>query len=578
MKILVLSHQGRSKSMHQILRARRRKQVVSRIFNQLLWQMGSSCFTDGGRFREFRTPSIHGILKKKNNTQSTAMWSIATSTCCTGLFISRISSVSTEQSQGGAEQILKRQGKSKQTLKCSQNITKNSNQKIGSQVIVDSPRQPHASWNRMLQKFERFQFDVIYEQNWTSPYNGDILPSDRERKLLCYNNSGWWRMAKAHVNVQRIHSAQKQGGFKAIRINWCRPRNWSSLKYWDCYGYWCSWYWSASAITEFSRILRTDFDKSSSRKICERNSQQWQQRQRQQSYVNTSESKVLLYKERDPQGGQNLDYNSWMPEIQKGFRWNSLSKCVTNVVRHHDQDVREADGAMHWDVKLPVSKGRFQNQLEKAFTDEDSLHCLYLGSIKTRFAICKDENGELRHIRALQCHSGGMIISPRLMNYVTTPYKWKRVIYHVGRARDQYSISEAGLVAGGKERKEEKQTIYSSSSFQQRCTRSRTNYRYQETKKSTLSKSLETWTRCSVLDSLVHSTRCWTRILADRFSCHYYIPVCAKRMRRKGCQRKWKERIVRKAAHTSRTTKSNTQTIMGSWEIPECKHASGNRE
>ena len=32
----------------------------------------------------------------------------------------------------------------------------------------------------------------------------------------------------------------------------------------------------------------------------------------------------------------------------------------------------------------------------------------------------------------------------------------------------------------------------------------------------------------------------------------------------KGCQRKWKERIVRKTAHTSRTTKSNSQTIMDS--------------
>ena len=42
-----------------------------------------------------------------------------------------------------------------------------------------------------------------------------------------------------------------------------------------------------------------------------------------------------------------------------------ISKCVTKKVRHCDQDDREADGAMHWNVKLPVLKGRFQNQLEK---------------------------------------------------------------------------------------------------------------------------------------------------------------------------------------------------------------------
>ena len=53
-----------------------------------------------------------------------------------------------------------------------------------------------------------------------------------------------------------------------------------------------------------------------------------------------------------------------------------------------------------------------------------------------------------------------MIISPRLMNYVMILYKWKRLIYHVGRARCQYSIAEMGLLAGGKERKEGRQTIF----------------------------------------------------------------------------------------------------------------------
>ena len=40
------------------------------------------------------------------------------------------------------------------------------------------------------------------------------------------------------------------------------------------------------------------------------------------------------------------------------------------MVRRHDQDERETDGAMFWDVKLSVLKGRFKNQLEKEFTNE----------------------------------------------------------------------------------------------------------------------------------------------------------------------------------------------------------------
>ena len=78
---------------------------------------------------------------------------------------------------------------------------------------------------------------------------------------------------------------------------------------------------------------------------------------------------------------------------------------------------------MHRSVILPVLRGRVQNELEKEFTDEDWLHCFYLGSIETRFEICEDESGELKCIRAIQGHSGGMIISPRLTNYVMIPYK-----------------------------------------------------------------------------------------------------------------------------------------------------------
>ena len=46
------------------------------------------------------------------------------------------------------------------------------------------------------------------------------------------------------------------------------------------------------------------------------------------------------------------------------------------------------------------------------------------------------------------------------MHYVMIPCKWKQFIYHVGRARDQYSMAEAGLVAGRKGRKEGTQTIF----------------------------------------------------------------------------------------------------------------------
>ena len=81
------------------------------------------------------------------------------------------------------------------------------------------------------------------------------------------------------------------------------------------------------------------------------------------------------------QRGQNLHYNSWMPEMQKGFLRNLHLQLCHKHGSTRDPDERETGGAMHWDVILPVLKGRFRHQLGKEFTDEDWLHCFHLGSI-----------------------------------------------------------------------------------------------------------------------------------------------------------------------------------------------------
>ena len=113
---------------------------------------------------------------------------------------------------------------------------------------------------------------------------------------------------------------------------------------------------------------------------------------------------------------------------------------------------------MHWDAILPISRRKFHGQLERECTNNDRLEYLCRGSYKTRFEICKDSEEDLVYIRAIEGHSGGMVIHSELMNYVQILYKWKHFIYHMDRARDQYSIAEAGLVARGKESKEGSQT------------------------------------------------------------------------------------------------------------------------
>ena len=53
------------------------------------------------------------------------------------------------------------------------------------------------------------------------------------------------------------------------------------------------------------------------------------------------------------------------PKCKRDSFETRISKCVTNMVRLHDQDKRETEGARHWDGVLSVLKGKFRNQLEK---------------------------------------------------------------------------------------------------------------------------------------------------------------------------------------------------------------------
>ena len=267
----------------------------------------------------------------------------------------------------------------------------------------------------------------------------------------------------------------------------------------------------------------------------------------------------------------------------KGHSFDTrISNCVTNIVRHHDQDEREADGAMHRSIILPVWRGRFQNQLEKDFTDEDCLHCPYLGSFKTRFEICKDENGEIYiyiymfiyiYIRAIQVHSGGMIVSPRLMNYVMIPERWKPFIYHVSRVERETNTPLQKLDRWQEERNVKKEGRQISSLLLILSTAMQTKQNL-----SQISRNQGKYIIKFIGDlnkmQCTRSTCPQHKTLVLNFGRQVLTPFL-QRMRRKGCQRKWKERIVRQTTYLSNRTKSNTQSIMGSYEIQRRAHSSG---
>ena len=97
---------------------------------------------------------------------------------------------------------------------------------------------------------------------------------------------------------------------------------------------------------------------------------------------------------------------------------------------------------------------------------------------------------------------------------------------------------------------------------QQRCRRSRGNYRYQEAEEGESSNSLKIWTECKVLNSLVRDAG--TNFGRQRVR-HHYVPVLLKECVVKVVNKSGDENCSQD--NLCLRTKSNTQKYLGSWEL-----------
>ena len=137
-----------------------------------------------------------------------------------------------------------------------------------------------------------------------------------------------------------------------------------------------------------------------------------------------------------------------------------VSKLVMRSVRHYDQHERETDRAVHWKSMCPKLRKASQKAGGQKLSDSDWLQKIYKGSNKTRFQYCRNSTDVLFYIRAIQGHTGGNVTAPELMGHVALPYKWKEFLFHRGCSCDVTSILKSGLIAGGRECKEGRQTIF----------------------------------------------------------------------------------------------------------------------
>ena len=130
-----------------------------------------------------------------------------------------------------------------------------------------------------------------------------------------------------------------------------------------------------------------------------------------------------------------------------GYLSTAISKMVTRLVRHHDQEERQSEAAVRWDTIRPKVLKAFAKQGARDFSEEDWLRLIHEGSSKTRFEHCEDSKNSLAYFRASQGHSGGITIAPVLMQHILIPYNWKQFVFHRSCSFSIQSILEIGLIA-----------------------------------------------------------------------------------------------------------------------------------
>ena len=125
-----------------------------------------------------------------------------------------------------------------------------------------------------------------------------------------------------------------------------------------------------------------------------------------------------------------------------------VSKKVIHLLRHSQKVHREEDGAVHsWRIKENL-----QNPFPQSihWFDDRWKACLAAGGgVKRRFQYCTDDSGIIIYFRALQGHSGRILIDLSLQDNVAIQRGFFRYIYHIGCGFNLHSIINNGLIPGG---------------------------------------------------------------------------------------------------------------------------------
>ena len=127
-----------------------------------------------------------------------------------------------------------------------------------------------------------------------------------------------------------------------------------------------------------------------------------------------------------------------------------LSKKVISLLRHNQTVQREEDGALQF-YRIKFHLRNHSSQVQH-WSDDRWKSCLAAGGgSKRRYQYCSDISGRILYLRALQGHSGNILIDPTLQDNVVIGSGIFHHIYHIGCAFNLHSIINNGLIPGGQD-------------------------------------------------------------------------------------------------------------------------------
>ena len=212
-------------------------------------------------------------------------------------------------------------------------------------------------------------------------------------------------------------------------------------------------------------------------------------------------------------------------------------------------------------IMKTVSINKFAQDGARDFSDEELSQQVLEGSTMNRIECCKDKDGVICYLRAIQGHSGGIAVDPNLMRYFLISQHWKKYLYLKGRSWDSQICIGIWIDSS---RKGER---YSSSgcfpdtdkSFWKRPRGRKSSWWSHSATESSFYNILETNSKCSILGTIVRSGGSWIGILADEVVCNHDLRNNTWRLHRSCDIRRWRLRTFRTTWNSKATAQGNVE-------------------